>query len=265
MLECVVNVSQGRGRTTIDALAESCGRSLLDVHSDFDYDRSVFTLAGERVFEDVQRLAQRVLELVDFRSYGGIHPALGALDVVPFVPLGDTPLEAAVEMRDRFAKWLSVAFDLPVFVYGEGATLPQLRKGAFTSMPPTFGSPPWNPVLGAVCVGARGLLIALNVNLACSLERAQVVARTLRSTQVRALAFIAGDRVQVSMNLIDPLEVTPLMVVKRALEMEMIRSVELVGLLPEAVVVGRESEYEALGMSSGATIERCLRRQLAHS
>ncbi len=260
MLECVVNVSHGRDRATIDSLIESCGRSLLDAHSDFDYDRSVFTLAGPGVFDDLQRLARRVFELVDFRNYRGVHPALGALDVVPFVPLGLTPLEAAVSMRDKLGQWLAVAFDLPVFVYGHEATLPQLRKGAFTSILPTYGSSRPNPAFGAVCVGARGLLVALNFNLGCSLERARVVARTLRSPQVRALAFIAGDRVQVSMNLTDPLKVTPLMVVERVLAMEMIRSIELVGLLPEAVVIGHESEYESLGMSSEATIEGRLRR-----
>jgi glutamate formiminotransferase len=265
MLECVVNVSHGRDRVTIDSLIESCGRSLLDTHSDFDYDRSVFTLAGPNVYDDVQRLARRVFELVDFRSYRGVHPALGALDVVPFVPLGVTPLGAAVSMRDKLGKWLAVDLDLPVFVYGEEATLPQLRKGAFTSVLPTYGAPRPNPTFGAVCVGARGLLVALNFNLGCSLERAQVVARALRSAQVRALAFNAGERVQVSMNLTDPLKVTPLMVVQRVLAMEMIRSIELVGLLPEAVVIGHEAEYEALGLSSEATIEGRLRRQVAHS
>ncbi|WP_276944457.1 hypothetical protein [Ferrimicrobium acidiphilum] len=265
MLECVVNVSQGRDRATIDSLIESCGRSLLDVHTDFDYDRSVFTLAGPRVYDDVQLLARRVFELVDFRSYGGVHPALGALDVVPFVPLGATPLEAAVSMRDRLGSWLAVAFDLPVFVYGGETTLPQLRNGAFASVSPTYGNPQPNPIFGAVCVGARGLLVALNFNLDCSFERAQVVARALRSAHVRTLAFVAGDRVQVSMNLIDPLKVTPLMVVQRVLAIEMIRSIELVGLLPEVVVIGHEAEYEALGVNSEATIEGRLRRQIAHS
>lgn len=265
MLECVVNVSCGRDAVTLDALAASCDRSLLDLHSDVDYDRSVFTLAGDHVFEDTQRLAARVFELVDFRAYSGVHPALGVLDVVPFVALGDSSIGEAVEMRDRFGSWLADTFDVPVFIYGSEATLPEVRKAAFRSILPTFGSRWSNPTLGAVCVGARGLLVALNINLGCSLESARVVARTLRSPQVRTLAFEAGSRVQVSMNLIDPLSITPIMVVQRVQAMEVIKSVELVGLMPEAVVAGHESEYEAYGISAEATIEERLRRQVTHS
>ncbi|WP_298209695.1 hypothetical protein [Ferrimicrobium sp.] len=265
MLECVVNVSQGRDKGVIDEVAASCGDSLLDVHSDFDYDRSVLTLAGPSVTVDVARLARRTLELIDFRRYRGVHPALGALDVVPFVPLGETTFETAVRQRDEFGAWLAEQFGLPVFLYGDETSLPQIRKSAFTTLAPTYGNPRPDPIVGSTCVGARGLLVALNINLACSWERARYVARTLRSGSVRALALLAGDRVQVSMNLIDPLVFTPLMAVASAALMEQVRSVELVGLLPEAVVLGHEAEYEAVGIDPTATIEARLRRKIAHS
>lgn len=264
MLECVVNVSQGRDQGVIDELASSGGRSLLDVHSDADYDRSVLTLAGPDLLIDVARLARRTLELIDFRGYHGVHPALGVLDVVPFVPLGDTTREIALHHRDHFGAWLAEEFGLPVFIYGDEASLPEVRKGAFTTVSPAYGNRWPEPIMGATCVGARDLLVALNVNLGCSFERARYVARTLRSTNLRTLALLAGDRVQVSMNLIDPLVVTPLMAVAKVAAMEPVRSVELVGLLPEVVVLGHEPEYEALGIEPTATIENRLRRQIAH-
>ncbi|WP_298336431.1 hypothetical protein [Ferrimicrobium sp.] len=264
MLECVVNVSQGRDQGVIDELASSGGRSLLDVHSDADYDRSVLTLAGPDLLIDVARLARRTLELIDFRGYRGVHPALGALDVVPFVPLGDMTREIALHHRDQFGAWLAEEFGLPVFIYGDEASLPEVRKGAFTTVSPTYGNRWPEPIMGATCVGARDLLVALNVNLDCSFERARYVARTLRSTNLRTLALLAGDRVQVSMNLIDPLVVTPLMAVAKVAAMEPVRSVELVGLLPEVVVLGHEPAYEALGIEPTATIENRLRRQIAH-
>jgi len=264
VMECVINVSVGKQFQIIDALSERCARSLLDVHTDRDYDRSVFTLAGPHVFADSQELAQGALELVDFRGYTGIHPALGALDVVPFVPLADEPLVEAVHLRDRFGAWLARTCAVPVFVYDDETPLPVVRKGAFVTIEPTWGPPTVDPRVGAACVGSRGPLVALNINIQASLSRAQLIARMMRSSQVRTLALVAGDRVQVSMNLIDPLTFTPLMAIAQVATMATLDSVELVGLLPEAVVVGHEDEYMAVGIDPLATIETRLRRQIAH-
>ncbi|MEX6429854.1 MAG: hypothetical protein ACYCWN_06080 [Ferrimicrobium sp.] len=263
-MECVVNVSEGRRQAVIDLIALSCAGSLLDVHSDPDYDRSVFTLAGPRVYDDVQRLVRRTVELVDFGSYHGIHPALGTLDVIPFVPLGAESLSLAVELRDRLGEWLAGEFDLPVFIYGEEISLPEVRRGAFSTVVPTWGASKRNARLGAACVGARRLLVALNINLGCSASQAKVVAKAVRSPQIRTLALVAGSRIQVSMNLTDPLAVTPLMAVDLVASMAPVESVELVGLLPEAIVVGYERRYAALGIDPEATIEARLRRQVTH-
>ncbi|MCZ7535973.1 MAG: hypothetical protein M5T61_08650 [Acidimicrobiia bacterium] len=187
MLECVANVSEGRDAGGIDALVWACRNSLLDVHSDPDHNRSVFTLAGPGAHdaeEAVRSLAVAVARSVSVVGHVGVHPKLGALDVVPFVALDGTgsPRGDAVEAALAFARWWSDAFEVPVFLYGDAspgkATLPQVRRDAFRTEQPDHGPSAPHPSLGATAVGARPPLVAVN----CDLDVADLaVARRIAS------------------------------------------------------------------------------------
>ncbi len=174
MLECVPNVSEGRDARALDAFTKACGASLLDVHVDADHHRSVFTLAGpdERDSElAVQHLARAVADRVDLGAHAGVHPRFGALDVVPFVALDGTPGTDAVDAARAFAAWGAEELALPAFLYGDAdpqhRSLPETRSDAFTRRQPDVGPRRPHPQLGAVAVGARPLLVAVN----CELDR----------------------------------------------------------------------------------------------
>src|ERR1700680_3624069 len=115
VLECVVNISEGRRPEGTGELPAPAGPCLLDVHSDPDHNRSVFTLAGAEVEEAARSLARAAVEAIDLRAHTGVHPRFGSVDVVPFVPLGDegADLGTAVAARDRFAAWAGDALRLP--------------------------------------------------------------------------------------------------------------------------------------------------------
>src|SRR5256885_987430 len=115
MLECVVNVSEGRDQGTLDELAAACGSDLLDRHVDPDHHRSVFTLVGE---EAPRALAAGAGARLDLRTHTGVHPRLGVVDVVPFVPLAGAGLHDAVVARDAFARWAGTELAVPCFLYG---------------------------------------------------------------------------------------------------------------------------------------------------
>ena len=272
MLECVVNISEGRDPALIERLAGAAGASaagpvVLDIHTDPDHHRSVFTLAGDdpgRVEEAVRALAAATIELVDIRSHPGAHPRIGALDVVPFVALAgapgasgrlaDGPIERAVAARDRFADWAGRALSLPCFTYGPERTLPEVRRGAWTTFPPDAGPPVPHPTAGAAAVGARPALVAYNLWLApgTDLSLARATAKTIRSPHVRALGLQVGTQVQVSCNLVTPWIIGPgaaFDAVAVALQGRSgIERAELVGLLPQAVLeaepTGRWAELD---------------------
>ena len=132
------------------------------------------------------------------------------LDVVPFVPLGDTPMSAAVAARDEFAGWAAEALGLPCFLYGPERSLPDVRRGAFLTLGPDVGPSAPHPSAGAAAVGARRVLVAYNLWLVePDLETARRIASAIRGDGVRALGLAVGDEVQVSMNLVDPDRVGP--------------------------------------------------------
>jgi glutamate formiminotransferase len=208
----------------LDGLARACGRALLDVHADVDHHRSVLTLAGP-VESAVTALASAAFARLDLGDHAGVHPRLGVLDVVPFVALdGDDAV--AVAAARRTAKRLAREFGVPTFTYDladpEGRTLPSVRREAFTVRPPDHGPDRPHPRFGAVAVGARRPLVAVNVEvepdptgpggdaLAADLALAREVAHAVRERDgglpgVRALAFPLASRgvAQVSMNLVD--------------------------------------------------------------
>ncbi len=253
MLTCVVNVSEGRDGAVLGALAAACGTALLDVHRDPDHNRSVLTLGAtdpETVEAAAFALVEAAVDRLDLSGHAGVHPRLGVADVVPFVPLlpgahldalGAVTLDEAAAARDRLAAAAAARLDLPCFRYGplEGGcerTLPEVRRRAFVDLLPDLGPPGSHPSAGASCVGARRVLGAYNLVLASAdLATARAVARSLRTAEVRALAFAVAGGAQVSCNLVAPWRVGPLEVYRAVQAQAAVAACELVGLLPHAV------------------------------
>ncbi len=259
MLECVVNISEGRRTAVIAGIASAAGANLLDLHVDADHNRAVLTLAGADDCETaVRSVATQAVATIDLGDHAGVHPRLGAVDVVPFVPLGTTALGEAVAARDRFATWAAAELDLPSFVYGPERTLPDVRRRAFVDLMPDSGPKAPHPTAGAVCVGARGVLVAYNLWLAPGLDPAvaRVAAGAVRGPAVRALGLDVGGRAQVSMNLVDPLVVGPAQVYDAVAARVAVDRAELVGLAPAAVVdaVARQ-RWAELDVDPSRTIE----------
>jgi glutamate formiminotransferase len=257
LLECVVNVSEGCRAPVIDALARSAGDQLLDVHSDADHNRSVFTLAGDDVEAAVRALAAEAVAEVDLRGHTGAHPRMGVVDVVPFVPLAQATFEDAVAARDRFATWAGSSLELPCFLYGTGRSLPDVRRDAFRTIAPDTGPDRPHRSAGACAVGARPVLVAYNVWLDDrDLALARAVAAQVRAPAVRALGLQVGDGVQVSMNLLAPDEVGPAEVYDKVAASARVERAELVGLLPRAVLLAvPASRWLQLDLSEERTIE----------
>ena len=125
MLECVVNISEGRNRDVLRQLAQACADELLDMHIDPDHNRSVFTLLG---IDAPRRLARQAVELLQLETHQGVHPRLGVVDVVPFVPLDGSTMDDAIAERDAFAQWVSSELSVPCFLYGSERSLPDVRR-----------------------------------------------------------------------------------------------------------------------------------------
>ena len=264
MLECVVNVSEGRDAGVLDRLAAVAGDDLLDLHTDAHHHRSVLTLVG---IDAPRRVAATAVEGIDVSRHEGAHPRLGAVDVVPFVPLAGSGMADALTARDAFATWLASELAVPVFLYGPERTLPEVRRRAFRDLAPDLGPPAPHPTAGACCTGARPVLVAFNLWLAGStLEQARAVATALRRPGLRALGMQLGDAVQVSMNLVAPDRLGPAAahdLAAAALEGTgaTIERAELVGLLPAAVLEEvHPARWTELDLSPDRTIEARLRR-----
>lgn len=274
MLECVVNISEGRRPEVLDALARAAG-CVLDLHADADHNRAVFTLGGDApdVEEAARRLAREAAARLDLASHEGVHPRLGIVDVVPFVALDSTAPAEARDAALRYARWSADELHVPAFLYEDAdpqhRSLPELRRAAFLERRPDFGTSRPHARLGATAVGARAALIAVN----CELDRddidlARAIARQVRERDgglagVRALglALPSRQRVQVSMNLValgrTGLEAACLAVRDRAREMgaDVVR-VELVGLVPGTELARCSAEFRAWsGISASSTIE----------
>ena len=276
LLECVVNVSEGRDEEVLRQLAAAAGPALLDQHRDPDHNRTVFTLAGpaDLVAEASRGLATATLTHLDLRRHTGAHPRLGVLDVVPFVPYepgrpAPRDLTPAVSQRDRFARWLGEDMGLPIFLYGpipggQSRSLPEIRRRAFGPAPdgltPDLGPAHTDLRRGATAVGARQVLVAYNVWVS-SAEVARQVAPLVRGPGVRALGLAVGARAQVSCNLVDPDRFGPVRLYDAvaALVREAggrVDGGELVGLIPESVLASVPADRRAeLGLSEEATVE----------
>jgi glutamate formiminotransferase len=261
LLECVVNVSEGRRRAVVEGIrAAATPAVVLDFHSDRDHNRSVLTLAGEPgpLVDGVVGLARRAVETIDMRSHAGGHPRLGAVDVVPFVALRGATPQDAVAAALSCARRLWEEGGVPSFLYEDAApathpvSLPAIRRGAFDSILPDVGGPGPHPSAGAAVVGARPLLVAYNVDLRTPDPAiARRIATKVRERDgglphVRALGLLLASRAiaQVSMNLVSP-ETTTMAdafdAVQQAARAEgtAVLSAELVGLCPWGALGGR--------------------------
>jgi glutamate formiminotransferase len=254
MLECVVNVSEGRDGDALDRLDAAARPDLLDRHSDADHHRSVFTLAGT---DAARRLARRAVADLDIRTHAGVHPRLGVVDVVPFVPLAGVGLAEALVARDEFAAWAAAELGVPCFLYGPERSLPAVRRQAFTSLAPDVGPSEPHLTAGAMCVGAREPLVAYNVWLADDdLALARRIASEIRSPELRALGLRAGGGVQVSMNLVAPRRLGPADAYDLVAARAPVGRAELVGLLPEAVLrTVAPARWVELDLAADRTVE----------
>ena len=268
LIESVPNVSEGRRLDVVDRLADAIvgvpGVFLLDRTSDASHNRSVFTLAGDDgpVTDALEALVAAAIHDVDMDVHTGEHPRIGAVDVIPFVPLAETTMDDCVALARSFGERIATRFELPVFLYAMAATRPErvklsdVRRGQYEGLKgeiaqlgrePDFGPARMHPSAGAVAVGARPFLIAYNINLASEdLELAKRIARRVRESggglpKVQGNGFWIEElrRAQVSMNVLD-FSVTPLWLVWETVRdiaaedgVELAES-ELIGLAPVA-------------------------------
>jgi len=268
LVECVPNFSEGRDKAKVDAIVEVMkipGVFLLDRESDFDHNRSVITLVGERdaLQEAAIRGVGKAAELIDLNVHRGAHPRMGATDVVPFIPIDGVTIEDCVAMARHVGEQIWKRFQIPIYLYESAATAPErqnlenIRRGQFEGIRaeiatnparrPDFGEPRVHPTAGATVVGARKFLIAYNVFLNTpDVEMAKKVAKAVRFSSggmrfVKGAGFLVRGLAQVSMNLTD-FEQTPVHRVFELVKREAARygvmpiSSEIVGLIPKKAI-----------------------------
>jgi glutamate formiminotransferase len=294
LIECVPNFSEGRDLRKVDALVEAlsgvAGAWVLDRTSDADHNRSVITLAGkpEAVAEAAIRAAGKAAELIDLTRHKGVHPRIGATDVIPFVPLEGVSMEECVALARSVGQELWNRYRIPVYFYEAAATRPErvnlenIRKGQFEGLheeagrnpdrSPDIGGPHLHKTAGATAVGARKFLIAYNIYLNTGdVSVAKEIARAIRSSSgglpsVKAIGVDMKTRglAQVSINLTD-FEVTPLHVVFEAVKREAFRrgcaivGSEIIGLVPrKAMELSREYDLQLENFSPDRILENRL-------
>jgi glutamate formiminotransferase len=297
LIECVPNFSEGRNRGVVEAIVAAMavdGVSLLDYSLDPDHNRSVVTIVGppEAVVESAIRGAGKAAQLIDLTQQQGVHPRIGAADVIPFVPVRDISLEQCVLFARQAGAALWNRHGVPVYFYEAAAARPDralledVRRGQFeglrdavrreTARRPDVGGPDLHPTAGASAVGARRFLIAWNLYLdTADVAKARAIAREIRAsggglTGVKAMGVLAHGEAQISMNITD-FRHTPVSEVYAAVKgkaarfgVQPIRG-ELIGLLPEAAAE-QESEWLRLFHEfdpEEKILERKMRRPLA--
>jgi glutamate formiminotransferase len=268
LVESVPNVSEGRRLDVVERLAAAITSvpevHLLDRTSDASHNRSVFTLAGPAgpVADALDRLVGAAIDEIDMTSHRGEHPRIGAVDVIPFVPLGETTMDDAVSLARAFGQRIAKRHDVPVYLYAAAAMRPErvkladVRRGQFEGLraeisqrgrDPDFGPARMHPTAGAVAVGARPFLIAYNINLdSADKDLAVRIARRIRESggglpKVQGNGFFIDelDRAQVSMNILD-FRTTPVWQVWETVRAEAaeddveLAESELIGLAPLA-------------------------------
>ena len=277
LMECIPNISEGRRPELVNEFADIVravpGVTLIDYSSDASHNRSVFTFLGDpdQVMEAAFRFAKHAVEKIDLRVHEGEHPRMGAVDVIPFVPIRDMDMQECVERSKVLAERIAGELDLPVFLYEESASAPHrknlaaIRKGQFEGMAakvledqwhPDFGGNRIHPSAGVVAVGARQPLIAFNINLDTSdVSIAKKIAKIIREKDggfraVKALGVMLEERniAQVSINMCDYKQ-TPLYRVLEFVRFEAARygvhvvGTEIIGLAPMMAFVDAADYY----------------------
>ncbi len=290
IIECVPNISEGRDRKSVDEIAAAVravpGVRLLDVSSDPSHNRSVLTFVGDAAAlrAGVRALFEAALTRVDLRRHAGEHPRMGAVDVVPFIPIRGASMDDCVALSREAGAEIAERFGVPVYLYEESASseprrnLAEIRKGQFEGFAEKMRDPRWapdfgprepHPSAGAVAVGARPFLIAYNINLATTdLAVADRIARAIRHLSggfryVKAMGVALADRgiVQVSINMTNYRK-TPLHRVFDCVRSEAARhgvpivGSEIVGLTPaEALYAAAEHYLRLEGFSAEQVLE----------
>lgn len=277
IVQCIPNFSEGRRTEVVEALADSIrnvkGVKLLDYLPDKNHNRTVYTFVGspESVKKAAFDSAKRAVELIDMTKHSGEHPRMGAVDVIPFVPIKDISIEECVKLSRELGKEIADELSVPVFLYEDSATkadrknLATIRKGQFEGMTeklkdphwlPDFGEPKIHPTAGVVAVGARKPLIAYNVNLDTSdINIAKKIAKIIRERNgglksVKAIGVMLEDKniAQVSINMTD-YQTAPLYRVFELIKIEAKRyginilGSEIIGLTPMDALIDAAKYY----------------------
>jgi glutamate formiminotransferase len=288
IVECVPNFSEGRDTEKINKIAASFrgkkGVKLLDIQKDGDHNRSVITVVGEPgpLKEAVIAAVGRAIELIDMNSHTGQHPRMGAVDVVPFIPIKNVTMDEAIDISKEVAKAVWETYKFPVILYEASASSPErqnlanVRKGQFEGMPAKLKQPEWkpdfgerkiHPTAGVVAIGARMPLVAFNVNLDTSnIEIAHAVAKKVRHIggglrYCKAMGVELKERgiTQVSMNMTDYTQ-TPLYQAFELVRIEAKRygvnvvGSEIVGLVPMGAIVDTAAYYMGLESFSSSQV-----------
>lgn len=293
VIESVPNFSEGRREEVVLEIVKQAEETdnvwVFDWSMDHDHNRSVVTVLGEpeAVAEAVFKMAKKAVELIDLRHHAGEHPRMGAVDVIPFVPIKNTTTQECIELSKTVGKRVAEELDLPVYLYEQSATRPEhenlanVRKGEFEGFPdkiklpewkPDFGPETVHPTAGVVAVGAREFLIAFNVNLATKdIEVANKIAKAVRHSSggyrfVKAMGVDLKEKgiVQVSMNMTN-YKKTPLFRVFETIKREAERygvsvvGSEIIGMIPMSALVETTKFYLGVDdFSDGKVIEHKL-------
>ncbi len=271
IIECVPNFSEGSNQQTVNEIAASVkgisGVVLLDVDSDKDYNRSVLTFAGspKKVFKAAFSSIKTASELIDMRFHEGVHPCIGAIDVVPFVPVKNVTMKECVFLAKELGKKVAEELEIPVFLYGEAAAsikrknLAEIRRGGYSALEeklkkkewkPDFGRAKFNSKSGACIIGARDFLIAFNIDLnSGNAKKAKIIASKIRESSgglkaIKAIGVFLKSKgiAQVSIN-VENFNVTGLHcvfseVLRLAKELECRATAsEIIGLVPKKALL----------------------------
>jgi glutamate formiminotransferase len=297
LIECVPNFSEGRRDEVIEAIVEPFrkrkGCVLFDYRADKDHNRLVVSLGGEpdSVQEAILEAAKVAISTIDLAQHQGSHPRIGAVDVIPFVPLQNITMEECVDLAHRFGQRYYKETGVPVYFYEEAALKPErkrlevIRKGQYEALKrevvnperhPDVGEPTLHPSAGATVIGARKFLIAFNVNLGTDdVNVAREIAKVVRSSSgglrhVKCIGLPLKERglVQVSTNIVDYEEYT-LYRVLELIRMEAkrwnvsVKETEIYGMIPAAAIVDTMSSYmQTSGFDPSQVIELRLLQML---
>lgn len=277
MVECVPNISEGRNKEIIEQCVDEIRKikelKLIDYSSDPDHNRTVITFVGpiEYVIKGAFNLADKAVNLIDLNKHKGTHPRMGAIDVIPIVPLGDTTMEECTKASEELGKMIGEKLKVPVFLYANSAkreqcrALPNIRKGEFENFDEKLSDPNWtpdfgpktkHPTAGVVAIGAREFLIAFNIYLDTNdVSVANEISKRIRESsgghkylQARGMFIEEKGLAQVSMNILD-FNKLPLYRVVELVKLEAkrygvsIKESELIGLMPLGAVLESLAYY----------------------